>query len=115
MYDTHASLCISSLYPQYVLSTPSPSPLYVFSLVVQVIEEERQEREEAKKRREEADALEANRGQDVSDTDLMNKMFGFLDDENQGGDGRTTDAFGEFKLVSQSNYSDSVVDGVTLC
>ena len=45
----------------------------------------------------------------------MNKMFGFLDDENQGGDGRTTDAFGESSIVSLSNYSDSVVDGVRLC
>ena len=114
MYEIHA-ICISSLCPQYVSSTPSLNPLYVFCLAVQVIEEERQEREEAKKRREEADALEANRGQDVSDTDLMNKMFGFLDDENQGGDGRTTDAFGESSLISQSNYSDSVVDGVMLC
>lgn len=60
-----------------------------------MIEEEKQEREDAKRKREEADALEAKRGEDVSDTDLMNKMFGFLDEEGQGTDGRTTDAFGK--------------------
>ena len=31
---------------------------------------------------------------DVSDTELMNKMFDFLEDENNGADGRSTEAFG---------------------
>lgn len=66
---------------------------------LQVIEEEKREREEAKKRREQAEQLESQRGKDVSDTELMNKMFDFLEDENSGVDSRTTEAFGVYKML----------------
>lgn len=60
--------------------------------------EEKQEREEAKKKREQAEKLESQKGKEVSDTELMNKMFDFLEDENGSSDGRTTDAFGESQI-----------------
>ena len=64
-------------------------------LPFQAAEEEKLEREEAKRKREQAVLLESRRGQEVNENDLMNNMFGFLDDENAPTDGRTTDAFGE--------------------
>lgn len=67
-------------------------------VVRQVIEEERREREEAKRIREQAEILESQRGKDVSDSELMNKMFDFLEDENSStaDGGKQTDAYGMF-------------------
>lgn len=65
------------------------------TFILQVIEQELKEREEAKQKREQAALLESRKGEDVSDTDLMNKMFDFLDeDEGSQPDGRTTDVYG---------------------
>lgn len=75
--------------------TPNCSVLYTVTFLCQVVQEEKTEREEAKKKREQAVLLESQKGQPVNDSELMNRMFGFLDEEGAPGDGRTTDAFGK--------------------